>query len=92
MRPIRSCFDADLVIHGKPELLLAAQIVFRRLDRRVSEQELDLMPATSSGLGKSESAASYATRRTAVKQRLIIVWSEPSLVQANSGIEEQPCD
>jgi hypothetical protein len=43
IRPLRSRFDADLVVHSKSELLFAAQVVFRRLGQHVAEEELDLV-------------------------------------------------
>lgn len=40
-------FDADPVIHSRADALLAAEISLRRLDRDVSEQELDLLQFAS---------------------------------------------
>jgi hypothetical protein len=40
---MRSGFNANLVVHGESELLFAAEVMFRRLDRDVAEQELDLV-------------------------------------------------
>ena len=37
------CFDADPIIHCGPNALLAAEVSLGRLDRDVSEQELDLL-------------------------------------------------
>jgi len=36
-------FDAQSVVHGDSELLLASQVTLSRLDRDVAEQELDLI-------------------------------------------------
>ena len=35
--------DAQSVVHGDSELLLASQVTLSRLDRDVAEQELDLI-------------------------------------------------
>ena len=40
-------FDAHLVVHSKSELLLAAEVNFRRLDGYVTEKELDLVQLAS---------------------------------------------
>ena len=41
--------DADVVIHSSANTLLASEVSFRRLDRNVSEQELDLFQLSAKG-------------------------------------------
>ena len=41
--PLASRFDADLVVHCDSQLLLAAKINFRGLDRYMPEEKLDLI-------------------------------------------------
>lgn len=36
-------FDADVVVHSKPELLLAAEVMLRCLHGYVTEKKLDLV-------------------------------------------------
>jgi hypothetical protein len=40
IRPLASRFDADLVVYSESELLLAAEVILRRLDRDVPEQKV----------------------------------------------------
>jgi hypothetical protein len=40
---LSSRLDADLVVHGEPELLFTAEVMFRRLDGHVTEEELNLV-------------------------------------------------
>ncbi len=40
-------FDSQSVVHGTPELLLAPEIPFGRLDGYVAEEELDLFEFTA---------------------------------------------
>jgi hypothetical protein len=40
------------VVHWMPEILFAAEIAFRSLDRCVSEQELNLLKLTTAGVAK----------------------------------------
>jgi hypothetical protein len=48
IRPLASRFDADFVVHRETELLFAAEVAFRRLNRHVAEQELDLLELAAS--------------------------------------------
>jgi hypothetical protein len=43
IRPFRSWFDAHLVVHRKPELLLASEATVRCLDGHVTEEKLNLV-------------------------------------------------
>jgi hypothetical protein len=57
IRPFASRFNADLVVHGESELLLAAEVLFRRLDRHVAEQELDLVELAAGQMAESRTCA-----------------------------------
>ncbi len=56
--PSGLCFDADPLIHGGPNALLAAEVWLRRLDGNVSEQELDRLQ--------------FAARRVAQPRRVVV--------------------
>jgi hypothetical protein len=43
IRPFRSWFDADFVVDGESELLLAAEVLFRCLDGYMAEEKLNLV-------------------------------------------------
>jgi hypothetical protein len=40
-------FDAQAVVHGVPELLVAPEVALRRLNRDMPEEELDLVQFTA---------------------------------------------
>lgn len=40
-------FDTDVMVHGGPETLFAAEVLFGRLDADMAEQELDLFQLAS---------------------------------------------
>ena len=40
---LRICFEVEKIVHRMPEILFAAEIPFRGLDRCMSEQELNLL-------------------------------------------------
>lgn len=42
--------DADVVVHSSANTLLASEVSFRRLDRNVSEQKLDLFQFSARGM------------------------------------------
>jgi hypothetical protein len=46
--PSPSRFDADAPIHRESKLMITAEVIFGRLDGRVTEQELDLVELTLS--------------------------------------------
>ena len=48
--PLDSRFNADMVVDGSADSLLATEITFSRLHRNVSEKELDLLQFSSSGI------------------------------------------
>src|SRR5690349_14434407 len=50
-------FDADFVVHGESELLLATEVIFRRLDRYVAEEELDLVEVAASQMTETRTCA-----------------------------------
>jgi hypothetical protein len=43
IRPLASRFDSDLVIHSESKLLLTGEVMFRSLDRHVTEEELNVI-------------------------------------------------
>ena len=55
--------DAHSVIDGKAQFLLAAEVPFRRLDRDVSKQKLDLVQLTSGKMAEPRAAAPKIVRR-----------------------------
>ena len=46
-----SRLDADMVVHGTPGSLLAAQVSFRRLYGNVAQRKLNLVQPTASRMG-----------------------------------------
>ena len=56
-------FDADFVVHGESELLLATEVIFRRLDRYVAEEELDLVEVAASQMTETRTCASQIVGR-----------------------------
>lgn len=50
--PLDSRFNADMVVDGSADSLLATEITFSRLHRNVSEKELDLLQFSSSGMAQ----------------------------------------
>ena len=50
--PLDSRFNADTVVDGSADSLLATEITFSRLHRNVSEKELDLLQFSSSGMAQ----------------------------------------
>jgi hypothetical protein len=51
-------FDAHSIVDGKAQFLLAAEVPFRRLDRDVSKQKLDLVQLATETMAESRAAAS----------------------------------
>lgn len=49
--------DADVVIHSSANTLLASEVSFRRLDRNVPEQELDLFQLSTRGMPELRAGA-----------------------------------
>ena len=49
--------DADVVVHSSANTLLASEVSFRRLDRNVSEQELDLFQLSARGMTELRAGA-----------------------------------
>src|SRR5713101_9076950 len=56
-------FDAHSVVDGKAQFLLAAEVPFRRLDRDVSKQKLDLVQLTTGKMAEPRAAAPKIMRR-----------------------------
>jgi hypothetical protein len=48
-------FDADPIVHGAAELLLASQVPFRRLDGDVTQEKLDLLEFTAGEVTQARS-------------------------------------
>ena len=49
--------QADMVINGAAELLLAAQVPFRRLHRDVAQEKLNLLKLPAGGVAKTRTGA-----------------------------------
>ena len=56
-------FDAHSVVDGKTQFLLAAEVTFRRLDRDVSKQKLDLVQFATGKMAEPRAATSKIMRR-----------------------------
>lgn len=63
MRPLRLRFDADFVVHSESELLLAAEVMFRRLDGDVAEEKLDLVELAAGQVTETRTGASQIVGR-----------------------------
>jgi hypothetical protein len=57
IRLLRLRFEADLIVHSESELLLAAEVMFRCLDRHVAEEELDLIELAASQMTETRTCA-----------------------------------
>jgi hypothetical protein len=55
--------QADVVVHGAPEPLLAAQVPFCRLHRNVAQQELNLFKLSSGGVAQPRAGATTIVGR-----------------------------
>ena len=55
-------FDAHLVVDGKAQFLLAAEVTFRRLDRDVSKQKLNLVQFATGKMAEPRAAAAVMPR------------------------------
>ena len=51
-------FNADFVVHGKSELLLAAKVNFRCLDGCMTEKKMDLVKLASCKMAETRAGAS----------------------------------
>jgi hypothetical protein len=51
-------FDADAVINGVPETLLAAEVPLRRLDAHVTQQKLNLLQLATGLVTKARARSS----------------------------------
>lgn len=61
--PLASRFDADFVVHGASELLLAAEVNFRSLDGYMIKEKLDLVRLTSGKMAQTRTRASQLVGR-----------------------------
>ncbi len=61
--PLPSGFNADFVVHGESELLLAAEVNFRRLDGYMTKEKLDLVQLASGKMAKTCAGAAKIVRR-----------------------------
>jgi hypothetical protein len=55
-------FDSQSVVHRNPELLLASEVALSRLDRDVTEQELDLIQFAAREVAQSGARAPQVVR------------------------------
>ena len=60
---LRLRLKADIVVHGIPQSLFAAQISFGRLDADVTEQELNLFEFSPGLVTQARACASKVVRR-----------------------------
>lgn len=58
VRPAQSRFNADFVVHSKPELLFTAEVMLRCLDGYVTEEELNLVKLAARELAKARTCPS----------------------------------
>jgi len=63
IRPFRSRFDSDFVVHSEPELLLAAEVMFCCLNRHMAKEELDLVELAAGQMTQTRTCASKIMRR-----------------------------
>ncbi len=68
IRPSHSWFNADFVVHRKPELLFTAEVMFR-LNGYVAEKELDLVELAARQMAKTCTCPSQIVRRQFVYAR-----------------------
>ena len=61
--PVTLRFQPDVIVHGAPEPLLAAQVSFGRLHRNVPQQELNLLQLAAGGSAKPGAASTEIVRR-----------------------------
>ncbi len=69
IRPSHSWFNADFVVHRKPELLFTAEVMFRRLNAYVAEKELNLVELAARQMAKTCTCPSQIVRRQFVYAR-----------------------
>ena len=62
IRPLHSGFDADLVVDSEPELLLAAEVMFRCLDGHMTEKKLNLVQFAAGEMAKARTCPSQVVR------------------------------
>ena len=62
MRVMPSRFNADAVVHGAADTLLAAQVALRSLDRDVPKKGLDLVQFASGGMAELRAGATEVMR------------------------------
>jgi hypothetical protein len=55
-------FEAELVVHCEPQLLFTPEIAFRRFNRDMPEQELDLFEFATGEMTKSGACAPQVVR------------------------------
>jgi hypothetical protein len=63
IRPLASRFNANFVVHGGSELLLAAEVVFGCLDGDVTEEELDLVELPADQMTETRTCPSQIVGR-----------------------------
>jgi hypothetical protein len=64
-------FDAQSVVHGDPELLLASKVALSRLDGDVAKQELDLIQFAAGKMAKTGAGAPQVVWAKLVDARAI---------------------
>jgi hypothetical protein len=58
-----SGFDADFVVHGESELLLAAEVNLRRLDGYMTKEKLNVVKLASGKMAQTCAGAAKIVRR-----------------------------
>jgi hypothetical protein len=58
--------EIEKIIHWMPEILLATEIAFRRLDRCVTEQELNLLKLTTAVVAQLRTSPPQVVRGNAL--------------------------
>src|SRR6516162_11531895 len=56
-------FNAHSIVDGKAQFLLAAEVAFRRLDRDMSKQKLDLIQLPTSKMAEPRATSAKIMRR-----------------------------
>ena len=73
LRPHPVWLQANSIIDGIAKPLLTAQVAFCRLDRNVSQQELNLLQFTASLMAQTGACASEIVRRESTESHSLLL-------------------
>jgi hypothetical protein len=68
--------EVDKIVHWMPEILLAAQVALRGLDRRVTEQELNLLELTAAVVAQLRTCPPQIMRRDVLQAGFLATGSD----------------